>query len=140
MANTQQISAKQHGLLTWSAADTNRRIYAPSSSHYVYWDTGALTAANTSYLIPTTGYYWFHIALSSCTVAGNCLVGIVQNDTTLWHEVTTTITLGTDADHKAGAQTEGLFSANAGDTFKMFGWHSGGGTCTLTFTCIRYLL
>lgn len=138
MANTQQISCKIGATSSWTAADNNRRLYAPSK--VVVWDTGNLGGSTCYIQIPITGYYFINVQLFGFSVAGNCLVALARNDTEIWHEVTTTITLGADADHKGGNQTEGLFSATAGDTFKMIGWHSGGGAVAMYMTAVRYLL
>lgn len=138
MANTQQISAKAGGSFTWTAADTGRRVYTPTK--VVAWDTGTLLGSSLYVQIPTTGYYLILLQLDSFTVAGSCLAAFLHNDTTVLHEVTTTIALGSDANHKAGNETVGLFSANAGDTFKFIGWHTGGGSAVVNFTAARFLL
>lgn len=138
-----QISAKGSGTLTWTAADTNRRSYAPTATPL--WDTGILFgqyllsgAAGLLYVaVSQADYYRVTMQLDSFTDGGNCQLAIIQNDTTIWYEVTRTINLGTDSTHKGGVMCTGVFYAAAGDTFKINGWHSGGGSCQAWVTAMQ---
>jgi hypothetical protein len=139
MANTTQVSAQGSGTVSWIAADTNRRSYLPAKT--VAWDTGNLLGPTLYVTIPTTGYYWITFQLDSFSAAGNCNVSFNSSaGAAVQHEVTTTITLGSDSTHKAGTFTSAIFNCAVGQTFQIMGWHTGGGTCTATITVVALLL
>lgn len=137
-----QISAKGSSTITFTAADNQRRVYAPTA--IPLWDTGILFgqyllsgAAGLLYvMVSQPDYYRITFQLDSFSAAGNCQLAIIRNDTEIWHEQSTTITLGNDLDHKAGIMTSGVFAANI-DTFKILAWHTGGGTCRAWVTALQ---
>jgi hypothetical protein len=86
---------------TYSAADTNRRVYAPART-LDFDSMGAVHAVNTYFVAPRAGKYLVLFVIDQLTVAGNVMVGAIKNDATMLRSQTCNCALGTDAGFKGG--------------------------------------
>lgn len=126
------------GTFAFSNADTNDRIYAPTSDG-VFQNAAFFPAVGGQVVLtaPATGHYQICVQLTSVSTAGQYGVGAVLNDVTPVLQVGSTVIAG---DHGTGAPpTIDQFTLNQGDTIKFFGWAnvSGPPTARLAISAIR---
>jgi hypothetical protein len=132
-------SARAHSsaaALTFSAADAARRTYLPAVTQD--WNTiGGTPFSTNAFTAPFAGTYLVGLSLDQFSAAGTCEIIQLKNDATILKAVSQTFALGTDAGNKAGVENWTLSDLLAGDFLKMHGFHTGGGTCALTWEAIR---
>lgn len=131
-------SAKAHSTaaFTWSAADTNGRIYAPGMT--ADWDdVGSEWTANAGkWTCKSAGKWLVTVAVEGHSTNGTCLVGAILNGATVIRRVQGTLTRGADASAPGLiCSILAVFALN--DNVGLWGWHSGGGTASLIIEAIK---
>ena len=121
------------GSFSYSAADTNRRPYTPTSTDT--FDPSNMMSTSI-FTAPVTGKYLVGMAIDQISAAGNIMVGHFLNNTTILRTITCNCALGTDANFKGGASLWEIHSLTATDNIRYLGWHSGGGSAVLTVQAI----
>lgn len=132
-------SGRAFGTITYSASDTNGRLYTPTKT--TSWERGATVFGATVYFIaPTDGYYLLLPSLDSFSAASgsNVALGMMLNDATLIADGAQTRAIIKGASPAWSAVSASfLFNATAGNTLKLFSWCSAGGTARFILSVVQ---
>jgi len=132
-------SAKAHSAsngVSWSAADTNGRGYAPALTSD--WDDVGAQWTTTAgrWTCKSAGKWLLTLAVGDHSVNGTCLIGVFLNGATVLRRVQGTLTRGADAS-APGLECIVLYQFALNDTVHLWGWHSGGGTASMVIEAIK---
>jgi hypothetical protein len=115
-------------------ADSAHRTYTPAIGSKP-WDQlgGCFGAVGTSLLFTAqaAGKYLIVLTVHQIANAGNIGLSAIVNDVTVHHGVGASNTVKGDGGETGGAQVSTALTLVAGDTVKLYAYHSAGGSCVL---------
>ena len=131
-------SAKAYGTFTWAAADNYARIYSPLQT--VAWAKGGITVPGGWMTLGPAGFYLCMFALDQISGGSGSQIGmtLIAQDAAVFPEGQTFPIYKGTAPAMACMTSVSLYQSGAnGETLKLYGWNSSGGTSRFSLAVIR---